>query len=415
LQYLDFDYAQIQKLRANPLLGFTYEQALERYKEHIQQEATQKSSHYLEQIEHKKRELAALEKTLAERKQDVDRDEARLQSAATHLEASYEKIVQEFVGFQALLGVVGVVPASPALRPASENIVSVSREKTPTDHVSRPQLLTPAVQNCPDFLAQRLLPALAAWLPDMTFSWAELFHHAVRACKWILVPNPAWALAYQEAMGGTATVKLVQVEPTWLSFADAWQGDVAAYWMSAYQDPTCLHLLLFEDVNRSLVECWARLWLDMLAGFRETLPVEGHPGWPENLRVFACVSGDQAALPLSKTVVQHWAAVSIKCIGKQPESPPSMRAGHVPWHHWQVWGEQDRTEEGVTLPLPQDNDEGGDYQDFGPLARSLTRDLSYLRFSLQGINPDRNVSTMARSIRIEWPQDYLQSPNHEQL
>jgi hypothetical protein len=40
---------------------------------------------------------------------------------------------------------------------------------------------TPPIERCDDFLQYRLLPALAAWVPDIRLHWAELFHHAVRA------------------------------------------------------------------------------------------------------------------------------------------------------------------------------------------------------------------------------------------
>jgi hypothetical protein len=256
---------------------------------------------------------------------------------------------------------------------------------------------TPPIERCDDFLQYRLLPALAAWVPDMTRRWAELFHHAIRACRWVLIPNPAWGLAYREAMGGTATLQIVQVEPTWLCFADAWKGYVEQCWVTAHQQPERLHLLLFEDVNRALPECWARPWLDLLAGFREVLPVAEQYGWPENLRILACLAADQAALPLSKTVVQHWAAVSLRPLGEKLASPPITREGHVPWDAWQAWG-------GIQVT----QDEGFEAQEFGPLARSVKRDLHRLQSSLQHLNPERDVTQTARNIRIKWPREYLQ-------
>src|SRR5262249_49776006 len=167
---------------------------------------------------------------------------------------------------------VAVTKAPASLVPNSTNTISATVSPT-----------TPPIQHCRTFLQDRLLPILAEWMPDITLPWAELLHHAIRACRWVLIPNPAWGLAYHAAMGGTATIQIVQVEPTWLCFADAWKGFVEQCWRAAYQKPESLHLLLFEDVNRALPECWARPWLDLIAGFREVLPVEEQFGWPENL------------------------------------------------------------------------------------------------------------------------------------
>ncbi len=241
----------------------------------------------------------------------------------------------------------------------------------------------------------------------MTLLWAALFHHTIRTCRWVLIPNPAWGLAYHEAMGGTATIQIVQVEPTWLCFADAWKGSVEQCWMAAYQKPERLHLLLFEDVNRALPECWARPWLDLLAGFREVLPVVEQCGWPENLRILACPDADQAALPLSKTVVQHWAAVSLRPLGAKPASPPIIREGHVAWDAWKAWGTQDTEKEANTVPWPHNGDAGFNLKDFGPLARSVTRDLQRLEVSLQRLGRQEVAQTVS-NIRIKWPQEYLQ-------
>ena len=258
------------------------------------------------------------------------------------------------------------------------------------------------------FLQHRLLPALAAWMPEMTLLWAELFHHALQVCRWVLIPNPAWGLAYHEAMGGTANIQVVQVEPTWLVFADAWKGAVEQCWMAAYQRPERLHLLLLEDVNRALPECWGRPWLDLLAGFREVLPVAEPCGWPENLRILSCPATDKATLPLSQTVVQHWAAVSLPSVGVAPTSPPITREGHVPWDTWKAWGMQDMDEKTSTVSPLYHGETRVHTKEFGPLARSVTRDLHRLETSLQRLAPQREVTQTVRNIRITWPEEYLQ-------
>jgi hypothetical protein len=47
-------------------------------------------------------------------------------------------------------------------------------------------------------------------------------------------------------------------------------------------------------------------------------------------------------------------------------------------------------------------------KDFGPLARSVTRDLHHLETSLHRLDPQKEVAQTVRNIRIKWPQEYLQ-------
>jgi len=161
-------------------------------------------------------------------------------------------------------------------------------------------------------------------------------------------------------------------------------------------------------VNRALPECWARPWLDLLAGFREVLPVAEQFRWPENLRILACPAADQATLPLSNTVVQHWAAVSLRPLGAKPASPPIIHEGHVPWDAWKAWSAQDMEKEVSTVPWLHNDDAGFNMKDFGPLARSVTRDLHHLETSLHRLDPQKEVAQTVRNIRIKWPQEYLQ-------
>ncbi|MGE3541468.1 MAG: hypothetical protein AB7N91_29050 [Candidatus Tectimicrobiota bacterium] len=276
-------------------------------------------------------------------------------------------------------------------------------------HLESVSPTTPPIYHCDEFLRHRLLPTLETWLPEITPRWAALFHHAVWGCRWVLVPNPAWAVAYQEAIGETAQLHIVQVEPTWLCFADAWRV-VAPAWQAAQQQPDCLHLLLFEDVNRALPECWARPWLDMVAGFRKVLPVEGQPAWPVNLRILACLASDQAALPLSKTVIQHWAAVSLRPVGQRTSEAAQLQVGHVPWAAWQSWGTgaETATVTGRTVVSGDRHDVSMDWSQFGYLAHSVARDRCRLEASLRSVDPDIDTALQTvKNVRSTWPQEYL--------
>jgi hypothetical protein len=196
----------------------------------------------------------------------------------------------------------------------------------------------------------------------------------------------------------------VQVEATWLCFADAWKGAIERYWLAAYEEPERLHILLLEDVNRSLPECWAKPWLDLLSGFRDVLPTENNLAWPDNVRILACPASDKAALPLSIDIIKHWAAVPLHLIGEAiSPPPPPLRKGYMSWMQWQVWGDPENNHAALRL-------EG--LKDFGPLASSVARDLRHIISSLNSDDPEHDAR-IANYIRINWPQEYAQSCNDE--
>ena len=317
-----------------------------------------------------------------------------------NIDQKFDKAHQEFTDFQALLHTQEASDTTKFV----DLTTSIS---TPNETVVSSQTLAQSVspsENPDEFIQYRLLPALAEWLPDMSMRWAEVFHHALRACKWVLVPNPAWVLAYGKALGETAKVQLVQVEPTWLCFTDAWEGAVKQYWLAAYEEPERLHILLLEDVNRSLPECWAKPWLDLLVGFRDVLPTENNIAWPDNVRILACPAWDKAALPLSIDIIKYWAAVPLDRIGEAILTPPPpLREGHVSWRQWQAWGAPERDH--AARPLES-------LKEFGPLAPSVARDLHHLISSLNSDDPERDAR-IANHIRIQWPLEYAQSFSDE--
>src|SRR5262249_7710587 len=114
------------------------------------------------------------------------------------------------------------------------------------------------------FLEKYLGPALARWAPFARSRVVPFLHAAVLACRWTMIPDPGWARAYFEALGGTARLTILTVEATWLRFADAWPGELEAAWQCAVSEPTVVHLICLRDLNRALPQCWARPLLDIL-------------------------------------------------------------------------------------------------------------------------------------------------------
>jgi ribonuclease-3 len=239
------------------------------------------------------------------------------------------------------------------------------------------------ITSCSQFIATGLAPILAAHDPAASVTTARLLHHALRGCRWTIVENPVWVNAYAQAMGGTAVVHWVQVEPTWLASTDAWKV-VQPAWQFALDTPDVLVLVLLRDVDHALPEVWARPWLDVLAGLLEQLPFEGRLMWPANLRVVATRAGSSTRLPLSPEVVRHWAMVR-STIGSA--TAIEARPGHVPMEMWNSWlsGDQPPSE-------------------YRPIDSFVWSEWTLVWQSLisEGIEPEI-AAGMAKRLRCEWP------------
>jgi hypothetical protein len=370
------------------------------------------------EIERRRTELEDFDRELVERSQALVAKEAGLRSAADHFEQSRERLIRDFYGFFSLLSSTdccGVMPATaangllarngPIPGPLDDDKGVVARipdqlpigTATPEPPGDNEGLVGPAVADSAAFVARRLAPCLAGWVHDMTEPWARLFHSAVLGCRWVLVPGTAWARAYAEAMGGTARLSVVTVEPCWLRFRDAWEA-VEDFWSRAHDRPDRLHLLTFTDVNRSLPQCWAGPWLDLLAGFRDDLPAPASGLWPDNLRVLATLGGDRGVLELDPRVARHWAAIP-KGIG-QAGMAFDRSEGHVEMADWHSWRGD---------PTSVDRPLAPDLKELGDLARAAALDLARIRRILvaHGL-PEEPAEICARRVRIEAvTSDYL--------
>ena len=268
-------------------------------------------------------------KVEGEVKMRIEEGTAKIHAAAEHLDGSRSRLVCEYTAFHALLEhtkTAGNGATISALMSAPSFI---------NKHASSVVPVGAARLEMREFIEQRLSPMLAGWTSGTTILQAKLLHAALLSCRWVVVPSPAWGMAYAEAIGPAARFVIVAVEPTWLTFADAWKSEAGTCWCEAVETPDVLHLLMFVDVDRALPQCWARPWLDIIAGYRPTLPSPAGRRWPDNLRVLACPAADDAVLPVPSGVLAHWAGVgAVKDIGRSADPP---LVGHVPYAAWTGW------------------------------------------------------------------------------
>jgi hypothetical protein len=184
---------------------------------------------------------------------------------------------------------------------------------------------------------------------------SKLLHAAMLACRSLLLPGPSWSRAYASALGPTsARFLLLQVEPHWISFREAWRGGLAAAWQVAAEDPESLALVHLQDLDRALPELWLRPVLDLLSGLRDTLP----PGeaWPPNLRLAASLAEGDAKLPLTPATTLCFTAPLGR--GRDTEGadgveklPTSLPTGQ-PGGSWTAW-QRALPEAREGLPIPR--------------------------------------------------------------
>lgn len=328
-------------------------------------------------------EVADAERLRAESRAKVERDESSVRAAADYLMESRERIVRDFSAFQGLIEAArsgGGVSAN-GLVPTADKLPEVAPPARPAAAHEGPPVDEPEA-----FLCDRLSPALAAWGAEATRRQAKALHAALLCCRWVATPCPSWGVAYAEAVGADARPLVVTVEPTWLTFADAWGGEVGAFWREAVVVRDALHLLIFADADRALVQCWARPWLDVASGLRRTLP-SGLP-WPENLRVVVCPAADEAALPVPDWVVAHWAGVKAAPPGATGPDRPLV-SGHVPFAAWSGW---------VTTPSADPRP----LARLGAAARAAALERSALALTFQQLKPDgdpEEAGTIAHEVR----------------
>lgn len=411
LDQLNFEGAEIEKLLSHPRFLQRGEDLLrtrvaalaaERSSE-IQKEAERLAAQRTPQLEReqadlvKRRDELALEVRQLEaeaegRRGEIAKTQERVEQLIIHLNESRQRLLQDAFVFQPW-----TLPNGQPQRWNREEPDQHVRDRAGrAQRESGPPVTAPAA-----YVASRLWPLLNAWMPGTPQRLADLLHAAVCGARALLVPNPAWARAYTESLGGGARLTIITVEPTWLGFGDLWRGGLAECWERAsVPSPGAPELVLLRDVNRALPQCYGRPLLDLLAGFAEELPTPGCGSWPSALRLLACTAPVDESLPLTPEVVRHFAAVQKAAATPARTPPAAVEAGHVPVATWLQWAT--RT---ASSPSP----DLGAWSEFGPLARAAYADATHISAALRqlGLDP-KNADRLARDVRAEDPAEYIE-------
>jgi hypothetical protein len=307
-----------------------------------------------------------------------------------HIQESRERLLKDLALYQSLLP--GIVPQS---TPCNSAPLSTESETEPVPTITP---VGPPITVESTFIDSRLWPSLARWYRGIPRILAVILHAAVCGSKASIVPSPAWARAYADALGTFSRLVVVNVEPTWLGFEDLWRGGLGVCWERASRDESQIDLVLLRDFNRALPQCYARPLLDIIAGYCDTLPERTSCRWPKTLRLLACPAPPDESLPLTVEVVRHFAAVQRAPAVVVNERPEPLVQGHVTADTWSLW---------ARAAAPADPDEKL-VNEFGPLACAAATDAAAIAQVLRvhGMN-ERSAKQTAHEIRLSAPAEYL--------
>lgn len=352
----------------------------------IEAEAQQKSKNMVARTQTEildaQRQLEAIKKDSKNRLDDLAGREQAVKALISHLKESRDRLLKDITVYQ------GLLPGAPA--------AAVEHPRRPsTTSAIRPN--GEAIETAAKFIDLRLWPALDRWYPGASRNLALTLHATICGSRTVLVPSPAWAQAYVSALGGTAILSFVNIQPTWLGFDDLWRGGLSEVWERAGCEPAAIEIVLFRDFNRALPQCYARPLLDLLAGYTDELPWPGSGAWPKNLRILACTSPSDESLPLTYEVIRHFAAVSKTLPSPSAQRPEPETPGHVAVETWLNWSHYSReTEPDAELS-----------REFGPLARAAALEIATIAMVLKdaGMN-EREANSTGRDLRVDNPAQY---------
>lgn len=353
---------------------------------------------YDEETEKAKREfelarcqLEAVERDIQARIEVAEARELAVQKLQSHLQESRERLLKDLALYQSLLPGIAAPPTSPLTCPTG--VTEAAKQPRAAIKPAGPPITDKAA-----FIDSRLWPNLDRWQPGVPRTLSVITHAALCGSRAAIIPSPAWARAYADALGAFARLTVVNVEPTWLGFEDLWRGGLGLCWERASQDESMIELVLLRDFNRALPQCYARPLLDMIAGYCDTLPAPANGCWPKTLRMLACPAPRDEALPLTAEVVRHFAAVQRVPAATGSERPKPLTLGHVTTETWCMWASAASAAE-----LDQDL-----VNELGPLACAAATDAATIREILMALGmPERAATRTSKDMRISDPMDYL--------
>ena len=282
-------------------------------------------------INEKDNELANLDKNILARQTQLENESGKLGQAAEAVRLAREQLAGQLAGLNGLLQQSG-----PTLTLAAPMVLPL-RSQAPD--LEPPRLLGPAIEQHSDFVDSRLYPILVGLEPASKRSHADRLHRTLLSCPWVLVPSPCWSEAYGRAGRQRLGEPGLAVQSNWAGFTDVWSRELEGFWRQAASDLSRIYLLVFHEINRSLVQVWASAWLTLLDGHRPTLPADPPVHWPVNLRVLATVARDDAVFDLHESLLKRWAApVDLDVSGGRTDPPAApLVAGHVTATTWLRW------------------------------------------------------------------------------
>jgi len=262
----------------------------------------------------------------------------------------------------------------------------------------RPAAVPARYPSADAFVSSRLWPALSRWMPGIAPQAARALHLAVLGCPWLLVGSALWTRAYHEAVGeDDSSFYLLTASPLWLTAEEPWKAGLAVAYEQARRVPDRLVLVHVEDLDRGLVQSWARPYLNLHGGLCESLVVPPMEHWPENLRLLWSLAADPAALPVPDDLWHGCGAVSARLKAKDGEVAGGFAEAGLELGQWMEWSSfEDRLD---TPPDPR-------AQGLERFARLASQDLAHLEHVARRLGWEAEARRVPELIRLEWPKEF---------
>lgn len=352
-------------------------------------------------IREKRADLEAVTEELEEkRRQGVETDLkiAALDEAAAHLSRERKRLALDVAALGGLL-------SDPdrnawAVAPPSATAISSPTWSPPSRSIS----LAPGIDET-RYVTTRLLPALSCYEPSASESDASAFHAALLYCRAVRVPHAGWSRAYAAALGMTAPLFFLTASPDWRTFADAWKGGLRRPWLAAAEHPEFLFLVHVRELALAFPDAWIHPLLDCLAGYSYTIPVEGDPIWPDNLRLCWSDRGqaEKDRFAISDHILDHFP--SIKPSGDfrvytplPPEFPDSCSMDA--WRRWRRSEAVDWKEAADYYAEHYQVTEDQDYPVVGENRAMIIRDAAWIAAHLARMQGDSGREWLGRAFAL---------------
>jgi hypothetical protein len=280
-----------------------------------------------------------LKKLEEKRVEDELRAEGLLASVNQRLQSGREELLGELALLGPLFQGNGMVHAAGNghLTPPKANSNQSNYQSQPAFNFAEPPIPNSPALSERRFMAERLWPCLAKHGCALSSRDAEFFHVAMLGSRILGLPHPGWAAAYAEAMSGTATMSMVSASPNWLDFDTAFNHGLSNAWRHAVRDPSRLHLIVIDGIDRCPSHAWLRPWLNILAGWSPCLPNTEQFTWPNNVRLCVTEERSQACFDLPDELRQWILFFNPRT---SDETPPGIGDGHMPLEIWQLTSPQ---------------------------------------------------------------------------